>query len=406
MRLYPFNSVKEAITVVIALFFSAVFYGQELTQYEEVKDDKNYGRFRYIEVLGHSGIHIYSGEKLTEAIRTGYGSFEVRYGWQPSDPDHWANVHYGSVSYGVGFYSGYVGDPAIFGNPNAIFGFASFPTSKPRAGKRTMWVFSPSLGLTYNLVPYDPVTNPNNDAIGGKAAVYFDIRFGAETMVTRELDFTYGVDFSHFSNGRMYAPNYGLNMLGINFGMKYHYNADQRKLINKDPYTHDLLQARFTRPERVLNEKLNQNAIFISFAAGTVQNYEEDNEGGDPDNRYSTFSGVLNYSHRFNTMHGITIGADLFYDQSLRPKYPDPDDRWLYGIHAGYDFYFWRFRITAHVGTYLGDDGDKDKGRIWTRPGIQYSIKDWLQVGASLKTRHGFPADWVEFSLGFTPFKW
>ena len=253
------------------------------------------------------------------------------------------------------------------------------------------------------MIPYDEIDNPTNDAIGSRAAVYFDIRFGAQTILTRELDFTYGVDFSHFSNGRMYAPNYGLNMLGFNFGMKYNFNAEQRN-INKDVYTRELLQVRHERPERMLNEKLNENALFFSVAIGTVQNYEEDNVGGDPDNRYSTFSGVINYSHRFNTMHGITIGADLFYDQSLRPKFPDPDDRYLYGIHGGYDFYFWRFRITAHVGTYLGDD--KDKGNFWARPGIQYSIKDWLQVGASLKTRHGFPADWVEFSLGFTPFKW
>ena len=63
--------------------------------------------------VGYS--HIYSGEKLSEALSSGYGSFEARFGWQPSNPDHWANVHYGSVSYGVGFYSGYIGDPAIFG---------------------------------------------------------------------------------------------------------------------------------------------------------------------------------------------------------------------------------------------------------------------------------------------------
>ena len=395
-----FKGLSLFVTLLIG---TSAFYGQELVKYEDVKDDKNYGKFRYIEVIGHSGMHIYSGETLADAISSGYGSFEARYGWQPSDPDHWANQHYGSVSYGVGIYTGYIGDPAIFGNPNAVFGFAAFPTSKPSPWKRTTWVFSPSLGLTYNLVPYDELDNPTNDAIGSKAAVYFGLRFGAETIVTREMDFSYGVDFSHFSNGRMYTPNYGLNMLGFNVGMKYNFNADQRK-VNKDLYTRELLQARHERPERILNEKVNDNMIFISFAFGTVQNYEEDNVGGDPENRYSTFSGVLNYSHRFNTMHGITIGADLFYDQSLRPKFPDADDRYLYGIHAGYDFYFWRFKITGHVGTYLGDD--KDKGKVWARPGIQYSIKDWLQVGASLKTRNGFPADWVEFSLGFTPFKW
>lgn len=388
------------LTLILSLNIS---FSQEKLTFENVKDDKNYGRFRYIDVKGHSGVHLYTGETLGDAISSGYGSFEVRYGWQSGDPENWANKYYGSVSYGVGFYTGYIGDPKIFGNPNALYGFADFTLSKARKGRKTSWHLVPAFGLTYNLVPYDPVENPNNDAIGGKTAVYLNFAYGANTILTRELDLTYGIDFAHFSNGRMNTPNYGLNMFGLNLGLRYHYNQDQ-KFIDDSPYTRELLQARYDRPKKQQNEKLNQNSFNIYAAVGFVENYADAADGGDPEIKYNTFSGVLDYRHRFNTMHGISVGLDLFYDESLKPTHPETSDRYMVGIHAGYDFIFWRFAVRPAIGTYLSDD--KGKKPAWARVALLYNVTDWFNVQVGLKTRRGFAADWVEFGIGFTPFKW
>lgn len=56
--------------------------------------------------------------------------------------------------------------------------------------------------------------------------------------------------------------------------------------------------------------------------------------------RYTTFSGVIDYRHKFNSISGISASFDLFYDESLITKYPESSDRYLYGIHGGYDFMF------------------------------------------------------------------
>jgi len=392
------------LTILLLLVYQ-LGSAQEKIKFEDVKDDKNYGRFRYVDVKGHTGSHMYSGETLGDAVSSGYGSFEVRYGWQPNDEGHWANKYYGSASYGVGFYSGYIGDPQIFGNPNALYGFADFVTSKPRVGRKTSWHIIPAIGLTYNLIPFDPETNVTNDAIGSKVAVYFNVGYGANTILTRELDLTYGIDFTHFSNGRSNTPNYGLNMFGLNLGMRYHYNADQRK-IDTSPFTRDLLQVRYDRPQKQKNEKLHHNSFSIYTAVGSVENDQDDKAEGAPDEKFFTFSGVLDYRHRFSTMHAITVGVDLFYDESLSPTYPETSDRYLYGIHGGYDFIFYKFVIRAQIGTYLGEDGDKGKENLWSRFALQYNITDWFHAQVGLKTRRGFAADWVEFGVGFTPFKW
>jgi hypothetical protein len=253
--------------------------------------------------------------------------------------------------------------------------------------------------LTYNLIPYNEENNPTNDAIGAKIAVYLNLNLGAEYKLTRELDLLYGFDFTHFSNGRSFTPNFGLNMYGINVGMRYYNNADQKK-INRDLYTQDLLQARFKKPKSRKNTKLNENVIDVYLAIGTVQNEEDRGTS----NRYATFSGVVDYKHKFSNMHAITGGFDLFYDESLIIEYPEMKDRFMPAIHAGYDFMFGKFTFRLQGGAYLGDDKGKDKTFI--RASLQYEISKWMFAQAGLKTKNGSRADWAEFGIGFKPFKW
>lgn len=359
------------------------------------------GRFRTLQVSGHTGAHLYGGDGLDESQLSGYGALEFRFAWQNSNTEGWAS-QYGYPAYGIGVYAGFVGDPQIFGNPNAIFGFINFPLSKP--WRRNVFAIEPALGLTYNLEPFDSEINPSNDAIGSRTTVYFNLNFGFTYKWTKELDLVYGIDFTHFSNGRTNTPNWGLNMLGPHFGIRYHYNADEKK-YGKDPDAPRKLQARFKRPERKLNTKVEDpNSINFYFAFGTVQNYPL-NEG-DPfdENQYGTFSAVLDYQHKFNNMHGISIGLDYFNDGSLVQRFPDDKSKnSMMGIHGGYDFMFHKFTVNGHAGTYL--TGDRGKDPYFFRVALRYDIFKWSYAQLGLKT-DGFSADWIEFGIGFRPFKW
>ena len=358
--------------------------------------DENQGRFRNIELKGHTGTHLYSGNTLTTKLSSGYGALEFRYAWQSRDDEVWGK--YGYPSYGIGFYSGFVGDPQVFGNPNALFAFINFPISRP--ARRNVFGISPSLGLTYNLQPFNPETNPLNDAIGARMAVYFSLNFGWAYKWTPEMDITYGIDFTHFSNGRTFTPNYGLNMFGVNLGLRYHYNTDQQR-IDKQMYPDELLQSRFNRSVKTPNEVVPDNqSINTYFALGTVQT----EQGAGTDTRYGVFAFVLDYQHKFNNMHSVSGGLDFFVDNSLKETNPNGDGKTsLVGIHGGYDFMFWRMTVLAHMGTYLTDNLGKDP--LFLRPAIRYDINKWAFAQVGLKTI-GFAADWVEFGIGFRPFRW
>ena len=185
-------------------------------------------------------------------------------------------------------------------------------------------------------------------------------------------------------------------MYGLNLAFRYYYNADQR-FVDSDPFSSDLLQARYKRPEKKRSRRLRESSIEPYFAFGTVQNAEDSGTS----NRHSTFSGVLDYRFKFNTMHAVTFGMDYFIDQGLRDRYPDDQD--LFGLHAGYDFMFSKFSIRFQLGAYLEDD--KDKEPTYIRAAFRYDINSWLFAQIGVKTRDGARADWGEFGLGFTPFR-
>lgn len=386
------NSFKKTLTFVVLSAFCLCFLNAQ------DKTDKN--RFRYIEVRTHAGFHAYTGnDGLDEFLATGYGAIEARVGWQPFSKDHWAS-QYGYPSYGFGVYSGFVGSPQIFGKPNALYGFINFRTKDDT--NRNVFSIEPALGLTYNLEKYDSVENPLNNAIGARMAVYFNLKFGWEYKWTREMDLTYGFDATHFSNGRLYTPNYGLNMIGIHLGLRYHYNPNQRKILDDVYANNGLLPVRFKRPKKTPNTKVTENANSLNVygAISSVQSYADQGT----DRRFNAYSAVLEYQHKFNNMHGVTAGFDYFFDGSLIQDFPNqPKKRHHVAVHGGYDFMFYNFTITGHLGVYLNENPTKPF--YFFRPALRYDVTKRFYAQVGLKAR-GFAADWVEFGVGFRPFKW
>lgn len=358
---------------------------------------QNKNAFKTLTITGHSGAHIYSGQTLDDKVEFGYSALNVEYSWQPSADNEWSRDT-GYAAYGLGFFTGNLGDPQVFGKPNALYGFVNFFLSNSK--RKNIFEIKPAFGLTYNLSPYNPETNPLNDAIGARMAVYFSLQFGAAYKLNREIDLLYGIDFTHFSNGRSFTPNYGLNLFGLNAGMRYNFNSAQKRL-DRDPFTTNVLQSRFHRPERPKSEKNDyNNSIDVVAAIGSTQNDED----AGTTRRYGNFTGTVDYRRYFNTMHGASVGLDLFFDNSLAEKYPNTEDRYLVGIHGGYDFMFWKFAIRVQVGTYLTDD--RGKGNFYLRPALQYELSKNLMAQFALKTKAGASADWIEFGIGWKPFKW
>jgi hypothetical protein len=348
------------------------------------------GKLMFADMKLHSGSHIYTGQNLTDFLQYGYGALELRLGWQTDGSKEWHH-DYNFPYFGVGWYTGTLGDPQVFGQPNALYGFFGWPVGKHKRNS-----FNPelALGLTYGLEPYNPDNNAVNDAIGARTAVYFNLNFGFNYALNREIDLIYGVDFTHFSNGRTFTPNYGLNMFGLNVGARYHFNTGQKR------YSPGI------RPEKVLGNRadytkrkkvkklLNENNVLATVGFGTTQN----NEDAGTSNRYFNFSGILDFQHFFSVKHGMTAGLDFFHDGSLEPQGQETD---MLGAHLGYDFRFWDLTIRLQLGSVFSGSEDR-VGSVYMRPAIKYDVFDRLYAQVALKTINGAVADWIEFGFGYT----
>lgn len=358
-------------------------------QYVEKPQD-----FRFVEIKGHSGLHLYNGEELKEALENGYGAIELRYGWQSNNSSSWQSL-FGYPAYGIGWYSGFIGNPDLLGTPGAVYGFISFPVSKPR---RNLWVLETALGISYDLKPYNSETNINNDAIGSRFNVYFNLNLGANYQLNREIDLVYGIDITHFSNGRMFKPNAGLNMYGLNLGFKYHFNTQQRYIDNRKFPEHILN----VRPQPMPYRKakpIKDLEVLLYVATGLVQN--DENSG--TSKQYSTITSMIEASYIVNEISSLAIGMDVFYDSSLAMYYPN-NSHWFYGVHGGYDLNFWKLAIRLQGGTYLHNRARKFKGDYFLRPALKYQLSKDIFTQIGLKTQDGFKADWIEFGLGIKIF--
>lgn len=368
---------------------AALLFSLSFNLSAQTKEHKE--RFMFAELRGHSGIHFYTGDALSSALESGYGSLEVRLGWQTDGRSDWMGV-YGYPSYGLGWYSGAIGNPKILGNPNALYGFLSFPIS---INRRHTFISDLAFGLTYDLNPYDPVDNPTNDAIGARGAVYFNWGFGGRYNLNREIDLTYGIDFTHFSNGRSFQPNYGLNMMGLFVGTRYHFNTRQSSV---DPSIRplEILPVRPVYPtEWADHSNTAEDNVLLMGAVGTTQNGED----AGTSNRYFNSSVVLEYQHFFNVKHAATVGLDYFYDGSLVAFNDDPH---MSGFHIGYDYRIYIFSIRLQVGGYF--NAPERKGGFFFRPAAKFDIYEGLYAQVGLKTLNGGAADWVEFGVGYELF--
>jgi hypothetical protein len=297
----------------------------------------------------------------------------------------------------VGFYTGNIGNPAELGYPSGFYGFFYAPFLR---SKKHYFTAGLSLGFTYDLAPYDSIKNPNNDAIGSKVDVYFNLDVGGVWKISELFDIVYGLDLTHFSNGRMHTPNLGLNMVGLNVGLRYHYNSMARIVKTQIDSTFTVNR----RPVYIFDPILpvkHYHQLSLYGAFGVVQ------LGSDKGVKasYGTASLVLDYSYRYSNFGSMGVGLDGLYDGSLGWDYRDKygkaaaTDNMLLGLHIGHMLHIHHFDIVTQAGTYVWRRDDT-KGNWFLRIALRYNLGRYgfLQVG--LKTLDGGAADWIEWGGG------
>jgi hypothetical protein len=247
-----------------------------------------------------------------------------------------------------------------------------------------------SQGIGYASSPYDRETNSKNKAFGSTIVANTNLGFSyKKENLFKNVGFEAGILFTHYSNGRIKAPNSGINTYGINVG--FNYNFDSEKTIND---TITFPRKKITEPIKynfVLRTGINESAVI--------------NSGQYPFFHISAYA-----DKRINRKSALQLGTELFLTTSFKDFIPfkavaypnsntDPNtDYKRVGVIVGHELFINKISLETQMGYYIYDPF-KNEIPVYNRVGMKYYFTKKMFTGFTIKT-HMFLAEALEFGFG------
>ncbi|MBB6463385.1 acyloxyacyl hydrolase [Flammeovirga kamogawensis] len=371
----------------------------EFLKADTTDSNKTYPRQIFGQTKIHFGGHFSTGVDGLEEVENNYFSaLELRVGWKGYGRKKWHQL-FGYPTYGFGLYQAtFFPEANILGNPSALYGFFNGPFKT-----YNKWSLNYDLGagLAYDFFGYDPKNNPDQTAIGSDFNFYLTVSVEGNFKISRRLDGSAGLLFTHFSNGRTRTPNKGVNLYGANIGVKYYFNPYIPKKggvyipKDKDPREKNI---HYDLPE------FHPFWEYYTFVSGGVSTSPYNIE--DQNKYYGTATWAVDVARNYSRKGKYGIGVDLFYDGSLveeyQSQYPNgvPNSKLFYpGIHVSHELMIHRFTVVTQVGVPLMNV--EGRGGWYARVGGRYDVTKNIFAHLALKTPGGFIADFIEWGVGF-----
>jgi len=299
--------------------------------------------------------------------------------------EHPTSQQAGNVTLGSGYIFSNLGNYKVFGNMHAFF----FGLRSPRLFNKLPVQYKIGLGVGYATKNHNPDSKYLNLAIGshlnayGQLSLSGRIRTGHEKWILRP-----GISFHHLSNGKIVAPNMGLNLLTFHIGLELHSH-----------HTHS--GAMLIERKKSLNER---NRFIIMVAPGIKQVHSR------VDQKIFASGLIFDYSYLFLAESSIGIGVNFFYNDtwSIYPynlATPDaPPPPFQSSLHLSLQQDLGHISFILHPGIYIYKPSDEIP-RFANRLGVKYSLKNNFSVQFSIKHHWFARADYFEWGVGYE-IKW
>lgn len=211
-----------------------------------------------------------------------------------------------------------------------------------------------------------------------------NVGFKAFYPITKKLELGAGFSFTHYSNGGLERPNYGINNAAPYIDLKY--------LLAGQPDIPELKS-----PEQI---ELRKELVIT----GSYSRYQTISDTLDL--HYYFVSGLSTYFLWQNTEAIKSgFGFDLNYLSGLNVDsqgYPGPFtwENFTLGIGYQLEFVFNRFSMVAGVGNYAVHAKYKPFHQFYQRIGIKLYLLENLYMGVNVRTVEFATAEYLEFCLG------
>jgi hypothetical protein len=252
------------------------------------------------------------------------------------------------------------GNTAILGNALTIC-----PNIITTLFKRKKWKghFQVGTGIAYLTKKYNPVSNPENTAIGSNITASILMKFYTARQITSKVKLHAGISLNHFSNGGSRLPNFGLNIPALMLSLNY----SPELLEQSDFIFHN-------KSKKIIR----RFGIDIQSGAGLVQRFSI----GGP--RYPIYFAALGGNYYLNQQNRIIAGFEFeqnkaIFEFVLHTNHSETEkdakkkaSRLTFFI--GEEFLFGNWSMILSAGFYLGNFSFLKGGNFYTKFSTRYYL--------------------------------
>ena len=360
---------------------------------------------------------------------------ELAFEWLPQGNYPWQRW-WNMPIIGVALQGIDMGNNAVWGQSFAVYPYLAIPLGNP---KKTYFHFKMGLGLSVNTKTFNMtdtlggIKSPlANSSIGSILNGFMLLGVDCVVPITKGFYFNANAGYNHMSNGNIFQPNAGFNIVFLTVGASYRFDhcpRCEKPLPPKESFPYNF-------------------AANVTIAAGTRELYYKDSK------RYVIGSIHAGVTYQVAPFYAVGGGLDFFYDGAFNQqgytsgmtkaekaeqqmhttynRYYIENENFInkvrVGISLNNEFPISRVTILFDWGVYLYDplknaythkkenninsvgilykyDIQKEDGWNYFRLGLRCRLYDNLYAQVSVKT-HLQKAEFIEFGLGYQfPFK-
>lgn len=379
---------KKIVTVILLIIF---FQFNGITQE------------RYYLETGYQYGYVFPTNSFLKGINpefeniTVYQTGNLRFGLQTDTSKLWYNL-FKQPSYGLQLYVASFFEPDFLGTPISIAGFFNAPFIKK---KRFEFGYDFSLGAAFNWKSFNPISNNTNISIGARQSFYVELGLHLKQKLTSHLDLTENISFTHFSNGALKEPNYGINTFAPKLALRYNF------------YNETINYNKFVKPKFIKNNQIDvyvfggvKNVIFDSVNVDLITKYEGV--------YFPVYGGSFNISRQVNHKSKFGLGITTTVDHSIDAQIAiDEDDleiqktsyfgKFELSIFPSYELIIGPVSAIIQPSFYLFRNKKMaKKSKTYQRLGIRYHFKSNLFIGMNLRAYDYHVSDFMEWNIGYT----
>jgi hypothetical protein len=329
-----------------------------------------------------------------------YQSFNLQYGIQTDGRKLWQQL-YGYPVWGFGAYTAYFPGDHELGYPLAFYTYMEAPFKR---WKKWSINYELNLGMSFNWKSHYYMENGYRYPISSFMTFFFDFGINTQVQLSKHLDMYLGLNFTHFCNGSIKLPNYGINLLGIRVGVNYIFNERPQYLKTEHPhfekewewlitFSPSLKQVGF----QYVNTKGDTAVTVFNYGIVTVS------------------SGV---NKQLSRMIKVGAGIDMSYNNAFgadtimlngTPEKAEASfgKKFLIGTYPSFELVVNDLTILVQLGFYIYKPKIEMNNTYtsYQRIGLRYYFQKRLILGINVRAYSFSKADFVELNIGYS-IKW